>query len=50
MEDKTMAAIVSMEGGAGSDYVASIAVALATMLLLKAGMMVIFSAAGLLLL
>ena len=42
--------IVGTEGGAGNDYLVSIALALVTTLLLKAGMIAIFSAAGLLLL
>ena len=42
--------IVGTEGGAGNDYVVSIAGVLVTTLLLKAGMIAIFTAAGLLLL
>jgi hypothetical protein len=42
--------IVGTEGGAGNDYVVSIAGALVTTLFLKAGMIAIFTAAGLLLL
>jgi hypothetical protein len=45
-----MATIVGTEGGAGNDYVVSIAVTVVTTLLLKAGMIAIFTAAGLLLL
>ena len=42
--------IVGTEGGAGNDFVVSTAGALVTTLLLKAGMIAIFTAAGLLLL
>lgn len=45
-----MATIVGSEGGAGNDFVVSSTVALVITLLLKAGMIAIFSAAGLLLL
>ena len=45
-----MNTIVGTEGRAGNDYLVPIAVALVTTLLLKAGMIAIFSAAGLLLL
>ena len=45
-----MTTIVGTEGRAGNDYLVSIALALVTTLLLKAGMIAIFSAAGLLLL
>jgi hypothetical protein len=50
LTEVVMATIVGTQGGAGNDYLVSIAVALVTTLLLKAGMIAIFSAAGLLLL
>lgn len=45
-----MATIVGREGRAGNDFVVAIAVAAVATLLLKAGMIAVFSAAGLLLL
>ena len=50
LTEVVMATIVGTQGGAGNDYLVSIALALVTTLLLKAGMIAIFSAAGLLLL
>jgi len=43
-----MTTIVGTEGRAGNDYLVPIAVALVATLLFKAGMIAIFSAAGLL--
>jgi hypothetical protein len=45
-----MATIVGREGRAGNDFVVSIAIVVVATLLLKAGMIAVFSAAGLLLL
>jgi len=45
-----MATIVGKESGVGNDFLVSIVLALLVMLLLKAVMMAVFSAAGVLLL
>jgi hypothetical protein len=48
LTEVVMTTIVGTEGRAGNDYLVPIAVALVATLVLKAGMIAIFSAAGLL--